>query len=399
MYGGLGKEALMKYDLDRIIERKGTSSVKWEFIKGGKANHLLPLWVADMDFECAEPIKAALHSRVDREIFGYTVPMDDYYDAVTGWFRRRFQWEIDKEDIVIAPGVVPALGFLIRAFTREGDGVIIQRPVYYPFSTMIENNNRKIVNNSLIYKDGKYYIDFEDLEKKAKKPKNKVLLLCSPHNPVGRVWTEGELIKIAEICLKYNVIIVADEVHCDLIREDVEFIPMAKLIDNERIISCTAPSKTFNLAGLKTANIIAKKGIAQNKLRKEIFELTGLFGVNSLSISAIEAAYKEGEDWLNQVNKYIDDNLRFVAEFVKENFPKASLIPAEGTYFAWIDFNAYGISHNELEKLMLEKAEVALNEGYIFGEEGKGFERINVACPRSILEDCLNRMKEAILSI
>lgn len=389
----------MKYDLDKIIERKGTNSVKWEFIKGGGGNHLLPLWVADMDFECAEPIKKALHGRVDKEIFGYTIPMDNYYAAVINWFAKRFEWKIEQEDIVIAPGVVPALGFLIRAFTREGDGVIIQRPVYYPFSSMIENNNRKIVNNALIYEDGKYFIDFEDLEKKAKKARNKLFILCSPHNPVGRVWTEGELTKIAEICLKHSVVIISDEVHCDLIREDITHIPMAKLIDTERIITCTAPSKSFNLAGLQTANIIAKKGIIQNKLKKEIHNITGLFGINSLSISAIEAAYNEGEEWLNQVNEYIDENLKFVAKFIDENLPKAKLIPAEGTYFAWIDFNGYEFTYTQLEKLMIEKAEVALNEGYIFGKEGKGFERINVACPRSILEDCLNRIKEAILSI
>lgn len=386
----------MRYDFDEVIDRKGTNSIKWEFTSfdiEGSTDDTLPLWIADMDFKCAEPILDAIHKRVDRHIFGYSVAASkEYFQAVCGWFERRFDWKIDSNNIVTSPGIVPALAFLIRVLTSEGDGIIIQSPVYYPFTNMIKNNNRTIVYNSLINNEGYYNIDFKDLEEKAKESNNKLMILCSPHNPVGRVWNEEELMRIAEICLKNEVFLISDEIHCDLIRKNSNFVPAGKIIDSDRLISCTAPSKSFNIAGLQMSNIVIKSAEIKKLWNREIADKTGLSYTNPLGIVAAEAAYNEGEDWLEHVIDYIDDNLQYVDNYLKEHMPKAKYIIPEGTYFAWVDLNGYGYNHEELRELMVKKAGVALDEGYIFGKEGAGFERINVACPRSILQKCLDRM-------
>lgn len=388
----------MSLDLNEIVPRKGTHSVKWEFIPAGDdgvKDKLLPFWLADMDFTCAQPILDAMKQRLDQGIFGYSLPYtDDYLSAVTGWFKKRADWDIDPEHILVTNGVVPALSILIRGLTKKGDGVIIQQPVYYPFMSLVRNNERTLVNNALIEVDGTYQIDFIDLEEKACKPESRLFIFCSPHNPVGRVWTKEELDQVADICLRHNVTIVSDEIHCDLLRPDSCYIPLSKANDDERIITCTAASKSFNLAGLQIANIIVKEERVRQLLKDEQLCKCGLFGANPLGIVATLAAYTQGEPWLKQVNTYIDDNLHYVAAFVDKHFPKARFQVPEGTYFAWIDFRDYGLSHEELEKIMIYKANVALDEGYIFGEEGRGFERINVACPRSVLEECLNRMKK-----
>ncbi len=393
---------MVSYDFDNTIDRKKTNSIKWEhykdFIKGAPED-ALPLWVADMDFPCAEPILKALRSRVDRQIFGYsTYQTDDYMDAVTGWFKRRFDWKIDKSSIFYSPGVVTAVAVLIRILSEPGDGILIQRPVYYPFTNKIEANDRVVVNNPLLYKDGYYSIDFDDLDRKMALKSTKGMILCSPHNPVGRVWLPDELRKIVEICSRYEKWIIADEIHCDLVRKEVTHYPLEKVAFEyqDQIITCVAPSKTFNLAGLAISTIIINNPAYREAWDREANGRLSIGMANPLSIKALIAAYNEGEDWLDQVNDYLDQNIDFAVTYIKENIPGARVIYPEGTYLLWVDLTAYSQDRKELEQLMLNKARLVLDEGYFFGEEGIGFERINVACPRSILSECLKRMKEAL---
>lgn len=390
----------MIYDFDKIIDRNQTNSVKWEFVGrhvAGARDDALPLWVADMDFPCAQPIIDALHARTDRLIFGYSDPYtDEYLSAVTSWFERRFTWIIDPEHIVVAPGVVPAIGVLLRILTQAGDGVIIQRPVYHPFTNMITANGRRVVNNPLSLNAGRYAMDFVDLDVKAADPANTVMILCSPHNPVGRVWTPEELTRTAEICQKNNVVLVSDEIHCDLVRRDVTQTPIRLLSDYDKIITCTSASKTFNLAGLHTCNCIVSNEKIRRDWQAEQLGRMGMFGGNAMGIVATQAAYNQGEDWLKQVLNYLDANLQFMAEFIAEHMPKAAFTIPQGTYLAWIDLRGYGLTGAELEDRILRQANVALDEGYVFGPEGEGFERINAACPRSILIDCLERMAKVL---
>ena len=391
---------MKKYDLDQIIDRKGTYSCKWDQLPEGTPADALPLWVADMDFPCADPILEALHKRIDRQILGYSIyENDECKSAVTGWFKRRFNWDVEKNDIFFSPGVVPAIAFLLDILTKEGDGVLIQKPVYYPFSGKIEGNRRTIVNNPLIYQNGCYEIDFEDLEAKMSVPANKGMILCSPHNPVGRVWTEQELKRIVEICKKYDKWIISDEIHFDLVRKGVKHQPLLKLCPEykDRIIVCTAPSKTFNLAGMQLSNIVIPNPEYQKLWNAETGDKLSVNFASPLGITAVIAAYNESEDWLNQVNEYIDANIAFAKEYFAQNLPKAKMVEPEGTYLIWVDLREYCSDAKKLEELMIQKAKVVLDEGYIFGEGGVGFERINAACPRSILKECLDRMKNALL--
>jgi len=388
----------MDYNLDKLVERRGTNSIKWEFINEGKNNALLPLWIADMDFSCAPPILDAIHARVNKTVLGYSVPLDDYYSSVQQWFAKRFNWTIKREEIVRSPGIVPALSILIKAFTEEGDGIILQTPSYQPFTFLIANNKRTLLNNALINEDGKYRIDFSDLEQKAKQPNTKMMMLCSPHNPVGRVWTKEELNRIVDICLQNDVLIVSDEIHCDLLRQGVVHTPIATLTDDKRIVTCTAPSKSFNIAGLQMASIIIRDEEMRAIWTKEFIGKAGLLGSNPLSICATTAAYNEGESWLNTVNEYIESNFMFVEQYLKTHLPRALFTIPEGTFFAWIDFSGYIQDPEQLELVMINEAGVALSEGYTFGKEGIGFERINVACPRALLEQGLDRIKQALLS-
>lgn len=387
----------MKYNLEEIVSRKNTNSAKYDFmtILNEKADdNTLPLWVADMDFPCPEPILDAIKGRVDKKILGYSGHFTgEYFRAIGDWMKRRFDWYVNSKDIFVTSGVVPALNLIIKTFTKENDGVIIQRPVYGPFTKAIENNNRTLVNNKLINNNGYYSMDFYDLEEKAKNPKNKMMILCSPHNPVGRVWKEEELKKVGEICLKNDIILVSDEIHFDLLRKEVKHIPVDKLFPNEdRIITCTSPSKTFNIAGMQASNIIIKNKEYKEKWNKEV----GLSLLNPLSIVAVEAAYNESEDWLNQVNDYIDKNLKFIDEFLMKNLPKAKYIVPEGTYLAWVDLKEYETDPEVLTDILVTEAKVLLDGGDMFGEEGYGFQRINAACPRKVLEEALNRMAGAL---
>lgn len=388
-----------RYDFDRVVEREGTNCLKYDLkttFMPQAPEDALPLWVADMDFACCNKIVNKLHERVDREIYGYTShKTDDYYDAVCGWFSRRFGWDINRDSLFISPGVVPALSFLINILVEEGEGIIIQKPVYYPFEAKIQNNNRKVVNSPLKYIDGKYEMDYDGFEALARDKNNKLFILCSPHNPVGRVWKEEELRKIVDICKKHDLWIISDEIHCDIIRANQKHTPLEVACDyyKDRIITCTAPSKSFNLAGMQISNII----INNEEIRAKWLDLTdSKFSIglpNPFALEATKTAYNECEDWIDEVNEYIDANIRYISDFINEHLPKVKMVMPEGTYLVWLDFREYGLDSKELENVMLHEAGVLLDEGYIFGEEGIGFERINVASPRSIIEDCMNRIK------
>ncbi|ERI89495.1 putative hemolysin [Clostridiales bacterium oral taxon 876 str. F0540] len=386
----------MKYDFDRIIERKNTKSVKWDL----KKKDIIPMWVADMDFEVPEEVVQAIKSRAEHKIYGYTAPGNEYYDAIINWFKRRHNFSVKKDWINYCPGVVPAVNMLIRAFTKPGDKVIIQVPVYYPFFTAVKNNGCEVVENPLKLNEGKYEIDFEDLGKKLADEKVKALVLCSPHNPVGRVWTREELVRIGELCIKNNVLVISDEIHCDLVHKEYKHIPFASINEDFAQISaiCTAPSKTFNLAGLQTSSII----IANNELRKKFYDVldsNGIWAPNIFGIEALEAAYNYGEQWLEDVIDYLTGNLEFLSKYINNNIPKLKIIKPQGTYLVWIDCRELGFDSKKLHQFFLETAGVWFDEGYIFGTGGEGFERINIACSRGLLEEALKRIEKAVNSL
>ena len=389
----------MKYNFDEIIDRSGTSATKMESLPKGCPDDALPLWVADMDFACAEPILKALHERIDKKIFGYTMyDTDECLGAVLNWYKKRYGWEEQKENLFFCGGIVSAYAVLLNLLTKEGEGVVIQRPIYYPFTMKANSNGRQIVDSPLIYADGNYTIDFDDLDKKMAEPNNKVLVFCSPHNPAGRVWTEEEIRKVVDICKKYDKWIICDEIHCDLLRCGMTFHPILKVAPDyaDRIAVCTAPSKTFNLAGMKTSNIVIHNKELQAAWKDLIGGKLSMNGAGTLGLTAMIAAYNEGEEWLEQLKEYLDGNFAYIDAFLKEHLPKAHMVPSEGTYLAWIDFNGYVDGDAEkLEEIMQKKAKVALDEGYIFGDAGRGFERINIATPRSVVEDCMDRILKA----
>ena len=389
----------MKYNFDEIIDRSGTSATKMESLPKGCPDDALPLWVADMDFACAEPILKALHERIDKKIFGYTMyDTDECLGAVLNWYKKRYGWEEQKENLFFCGGIVSAYAVLLNLLTKEGEGVVIQRPIYYPFTMKANSNGRQIVDSPLIYADGNYTIDFDDLDKKMAEPNNKVLVFCSPHNPAGRVWTEEEIRKVVDICKKYDKWIICDEIHCDLLRCGMTFHPILKVAPDyaDRIAVCTAPSKTFNLAGMKTSNIVIHNKELQAAWKELIGGKLSMNGAGTLGLPAMIAAYNEGEEWLEQLKEYLDGNFAYIDAFLKEHLPKAHMVPSEGTYLAWIDFNGYVDGDAEkLEEIMQKKARVALDEGYIFGDAGRGFERINIATPRSVVEDCMDRILKA----
>lgn len=387
-----------KYNFDEIINRKNTNSLKYDFaVERGKEEDILPLWVADMDFATLPEINQAIHARNDHRIFGYTYPKEEYLQVLVDWMKRRHDYNTKTEWYVFTPGVVFAISMAIRALTKEEDAVMIQNPVYYPFTTSIKKNNRKVVNCPLCYdvvdNRGVYSIDFDLFENTIKENSVKLFILCNPHNPVGRVWTRDELDKIAKICIKHNVIIVADEIHEDFVFGCNKHIPMASLSKEveEITITCTSPSKTFNLAGLQLSNII----IANEKIRRKFFheiDKTGYDEPNIFGLSACQAAYTYGEQWLEELKEYIQGNITFVKEFVDTKLSKVIMTIPEGTYLVWLDFRGYQLTNDELENRIQKQAKLWLDEGTIFGVEGTGFERINVAAPRTIIEDAMNRI-------
>ncbi|MBW1898749.1 MAG: pyridoxal phosphate-dependent aminotransferase [Deltaproteobacteria bacterium] len=392
----------MKYNFDKKIKRYNTGSVKWDLVNelfGGE--DLLPMWIADMDFEIPEPVIKALRDRAMQGIFGYTACMPSYYEATIEWLKKRHTWQIEKEWIVFCPGVVPALNMLIQTFTIPGDKVILQLPVYYPFMSAVKNNGRIIENNPLIFKNGRYQMNFDDLREKAKDPLSKLIVLCSPHNPVGRVWTKDELIQLGEICIKNEILIISDEIHSDLILNGFRHTPFASISNDflKHSITCTSPSKTFNLAGLQTSNVIISDPEKRNKFSQKL-DSNGIHSPNVFGALALEAAYRHGEDWLNQLLDYLQNNLKYLKNFIREKIPKIKVIEPEATYLVWLDCRGLGLNRNELKKFMLGEAKVALDDGYIFGKsEGDGFERINIACPKATLKKGLKRIENAVQNL
>lgn len=388
----------MKYNFDEIIDRTGTDCLKYDFAaESGMPEDILPLWVADMDFRTAPCITQRIQKDVEFGIFGYTDSKDDYFHALANWYETYFDWKIEKSWLVKTPGVVFALATAVSAFTKEGEGVMLQQPVYYPFSGVIRDTHRKIVNSGLILKDGRYEMDFADFEEKIVRENVRLFLLCSPHNPVGRVWKKEELQRIGEICLKYDVKIVSDEIHSDFVYPGHKHHILLTVDERLKEISiiCTAPSKTFNLAGLQVSNIF----IPDPKLRQAFTQqiaLTGYSQVNMLGLHACQAAYEGGREWLEQLKIYLRENLDFAREYLEKNLPQIKLIEPEGTYLIWLDCRALGLPEEKLEELIVHKAKLWLDSGAIFGKAGEGFERINIACPRATLEKALKRLKEAI---
>lgn len=388
----------MKYNFDKIAERKNTNSVKFDFYKEYKIpEDAIPLWVADMDFEVCEEVKKALLETAEHGVFGYSDTKDDYFKALENWYFTYFDWKIKEQWVIKTPGVVYAIALAIKALTKENESILIQKPVYYPFSNIILKNNRKLINNPLINKDEKYYMDFEDFENKIVSENVKLFILCSPHNPVGRVWTKEELEKIGDICLKHNVLIVSDEIHSDFVFKNNKHTVFSNIKPefSDITITCTAPSKTFNIAGLQLSNIIIQNADIREKFNNEVLK-NGLDLFNPFAIKACEASYKYGRQWLEELKTYLENNIKFVKEFLLENLPQIKLIEPEGTYLLWLDFRNLKLNQNQLDDLIINKAKLWLDSGTMFGEEGEGFQRINIACSKSILEKALLQLKNAV---
>lgn len=378
---------------DEVINRKNTASKKWD--TGN--NDLLPMWIADMDFKSPKVIIDDIKKRADHGVFGYTLLSQEFKDSIRIWLKKRHDWEIENDWITYSPGIVPAINMLIKALTEKHDKIIIQAPVYYPFFDAIKNNNRKLVNNELILEDGKYKIDFSDLEKKVLDNDTKLLILCSPHNPVGRVWSKEELKMLGKICIENNVLIISDEIHSDIIYKDYKHTPFASISDefSRNSITCIAPNKTFNIAGLQTSGIIIENNELRSKF-KNIMASNGLTSPNIFGQQALISAYNKCENWVEKLIDYLESNLEFLNNYIDKKIPELEVIQPEGTFLVWIDFNGLKMSNKELEQFMLNEAKLWLDEGYIFGKAGSGFERIVIACPREILKEGLKRIEESI---
>jgi cystathionine beta-lyase len=388
----------MKYNFDTIIDRTNTNSLKFDFaVERGRPADVLPLWVADMDFPAPQPVLDALHKAVDHGIFGYSETKEDYYQAVSGWFRNNFQWETQPEWLVKTPGVVFALAMAVRAFTQPGDNVLIQSPVYYPFYSVVEDNDRKLVKSELVYENGRYSIDFADFEQKIVDNQVKMFLLCSPHNPVGRVWTKDELNTIGDICAKHGVYVIADEIHCDFAFPEHPQTMFLAANPNlyAQAMSCTAPSKTFNLAGLQVSNLWIPDETLRRRFQQEL-DRAGYSQLNSLGLVACQAAYESGGEWLDQCKAYLRSNLDYMRSFLEERLPELKLVEPEGTYFAWVDCSGLGLTPKELNDLVINKAKLWLDPGQIFGQKSAQFQRFVLACPRKTLEQALTQLEQAI---
>lgn len=385
----------MKYDFDKTIDRRATNSYKWDSAPEG----VLPMWVADMDFRTAPAIIDALQKRVAHGIFGYTRVPDAYYDAVTSWFSRRHGWDIDREWIIYTSGVVPAVSAVIKALTVPGDKVIVQTPVYNCFFSSIRNNGCEIVSNPLRRTADTYEMDFDALERCAADPRAKVMLLCNPHNPAGRVWTPDELTRLGNICLRNGVTVVADEIHCELVYQGFKYTPFASLSDAflHRSVTCVSPSKAFNIAGLQIANIVAFDNVLRSRIDKAI-NINEVCDVNPFGVAATIAAYNEGEEWLNQLVDYLHGNYEAMAEFCRRELPEFPITRLEGTYLVWMDCSSLGMPSDALEHALLDDARLWLNAGTMYGAEGEGYMRWNIACPRSVMLDGLNRFLNFVRS-
>ena len=386
----------MKYNFDEIIDRRGTDCLKYDFGPKRKGrSDLLPMWVADMDFKLPDEILADLHKRVDHGIFGYTDPLDDYFEALNHWFSTRYGYTVDPEWVTLGAGLVYAVHLSVQAFTKPGEGVMVMQPVYYPFSEAIKQNGRKLVNCQLHY-DGAYSIDFEKMEKQIKEEDVKVLIFCSPHNPVGRVWTKEELTKVADICLENGVILMIDEIHCDFIFPGHKFTSIMNLDEKyHKIVALySSPGKTFNVAGLQSANVIIPDPELRAKF-KQANASAGYSQANCMGQCALMSCYTKGAEWVDELVEYIWGNVCYMKDFVEKNFPKAHFVDPDGTYLTWVDFSGYGLEDDDLEHLMVEEAKLWLDSGAIFGPETKQFERFNLGCPRSVVEQAMKQLKAA----
>ena len=385
----------MKYDFDEIVNRRGTNSVKWD---EAKEEGVIPMWVADMDFKAAPCILDALKKRVDHGVFGYTMVPDSYYESIISWFERRHQWHIERDWIIYTSGVVPAISAIIKALTEPGDKVLVQTPVYNCFFSSIRNNGCTIAENALVRKGNSYEIDFDDFERQAADEKTKVFLLCNPHNPAGRVWTPEELSRMNDICLRHSVKVIADEIHCELVMPGHVFTPFAAVSKacQDNCITTNSPTKSFNIAGLQIANIITNNAEDRQKIDHAI-NINEVCDVNPFGVIALQAAYNEGEDWIDQLNVYLWENYQALKTFFKDNLPQLEVIDLEGTYLVWVNVQATGMTGNELTDKLLKEGKVFVNRGTMYGETtGEDYIRINIAMPRSLMLEGLKRMKDVI---
>ena len=387
-----------KLILDKLYNRKGTDCVKWDhkdFVDSRVSDTALPLWLSDMEFKVADEITEALIKRVEHGFLGHSMPGDSYFESVQGWYKRRFNWTISKDSIFYSPGVLPALGFILRGFTKKGEGVIIQEPVFYPFAELIEGTDRKIVNNQLINNDENYSIDFIDLENKLKDPNNTMLILCSPHNPVGRVWTKDELKKIVDLCQENEVLIFSDELHCDLTRANVTHHPLKTISDYSKIITAVALGKTINVGGVPISQIIIDDEELKQIWHKETRKKHYISFAPPLDMVLAETAYNKCEYWVDEVMEYVEQNFDFLVDYLNKHLPKVKYKKPEGTFLAWINFGAY-VDYEKLFELLITKYDLLIENGHVFGESGAGYFRMTVACPQSMLEEELNRIVKAI---
>jgi cysteine-S-conjugate beta-lyase len=388
------------YNFDEIIDRKNTYTIKHDRAKAVFGTEdILPMWVADMDFKTPDFIIDKIRQRLDHEVLGYTFRGEGFYNAIINWLKDLHQWEVKREWVTFSPGVVPALTLLINALTKPGDKIVVQSPVYFPFFTSVLNTGRQLINNELILENGRYKMDLQDLERQIDS-RTSMLLLCNPHNPGGMVWTREELTELAEICLKNDILIVADEIHSDIIFNGHKHIPMASLSEevSNITVSTYAPSKTFNLAGLSTSVVIS----SNKDLLKAYDNYIGDFHLhmgNVFGFVALEAAYTEGKQWLAEMIEYVEGNTALVREFAKKHHDKMTLIEPEATYLLWLDFSKLKLSDAELKNFMIREAKIGFNHGPTFGKGGEGFQRLNVACPRSVVEKALMQLENAFNSL
>lgn len=387
-------------DFDTYIDRRNTDCLKYDFaVQRGKTEDVLPFWVADMDFRTSSYVIDVLKDRAEHGIFGYTEGRESYFEAVRGWMDKQHGWHVEREWLIETPGVVFALAAAVRAFTDIGGYVMINQPVYHPFSEVIRDNDRKVISSDLVLDEdkGKYGIDFEDLEYKIKKYGVKLYLLCSPHNPVGRVWTKDELERVGDICLRNGCIVVSDEIHSDFVYGNHKHYVFAGLNDKCADISivCTAPGKTFNIAGLQISNIFIKNQWLRRQFRHQV-SAAGYSQPNTMGVAACQAAYKNGYEWYKKMLSYVEDNIIYLRDYVRKELPDVKMIEPEGTYLVWLDFRKLNLTEEKLEELIVNRAGLWLDAGAVFGKNGEGFERINVACPRAFLGAALDRLKAAI---
>lgn len=385
------------YNFDKEINRRSTDCAKWDLKPASEDGQMISMWVADMDFEVLPEIKQALLQRIEHGIFGYAITSREYLEAVASWMDRRHDWVVQTDWMVPVCGVVPGLKAIVNAFTKEEDEVLVFKPVYYPFDSSVKLNNRKLVPFELTLKENHYELDFEALDKFLSEHSVQMAILCNPHNPVGKVWTEEEQKQLGKLFKKYGVFVVSDEIHMDLVHQNHKHVPFLKANPDmeANVIVCTAPSKTFNIAGLQTSTLIVPSP-ARRQALKDYIDRSGMTQPGIFGMSAAAAAYTYGDQWVDEVNEYIFDNMMLMKEWLAEKYPQIKVIDPEGLYLLWVDFRALGLNNQELEKAMLEEAHLWLDEGFIFGESGSGFERFNLACPRSVVQKALGQLEPVL---